>query len=114
MRQPELLDAWTYHPALDALAGAALVVFTAPGCGACRALRRALATGPDPGFSWRWFEVDAATSAGLVADLEIFHLPAMFLYAEGDYYAEVHAPPRPDDLAAAMAAARAGPRGDPP
>lgn len=89
-----------------------LLLFTKDACGACRAMKRALAALPDdlPVV----FEVDASASVGLVEEHGVFHLPALFLYTERDFHGEVSAPPLAEPLAQAIAAVAAGPRSDLP
>lgn len=98
---------------LETAPGLSLLVVTSVACGACRAIRRAIGELSD-GVVDRVFEVDAGESPGLVADLEIFHLPALFLYVDGDYHAPVHSEPLPGPLARAITAARLGPAQSPP
>lgn len=98
---------------LESAPGTSLLVVSAAACGACRALRRAL-EGLPTGTVDRVFEVDAGESPGLVADLEVFHLPALFVYVDGRYHAPVHAEARPAALASAIDAARRGPAQPPP
>ena len=108
------LDARDYYPVLDERQAPSLVIVTSPSCGACRRLKRLLDQLPPPLPALVLFEVDAASASGIVEDLEIFHLPAMFLYQAGDYHAPVHAVLRAEALTAAVSAAAAGPRQEPP
>ncbi len=91
-----------------ATAGDALLVITSPFCGACRAMLRALERLP-PGTVDRAFIADAGDSSGLVADLEVFHLPALFLFRDGDFHRPIEAPPQVSALVRALAEARAAP-----
>ncbi len=96
------LDSFDFHHTLAHTPGAALVYFTAPGCGACKALRSALkqlsAAWPD----LRIFEVDAQRDGALVREFEVFHLPSLFLYKEGNYHAALHCAPLPGELQATI------------
>ncbi|MEL6345067.1 MAG: thioredoxin family protein [Myxococcota bacterium] len=103
------LSAFDYYPVLDARKPPALVIFTGPACGACRRLKAILSQMAPPLNDLAVFEVDAANAAGLVEELEIFHLPALFLYADGDYHASVHPQLTAASIAAAVTAAAAGP-----
>ncbi len=85
-----------------------LVVITSPFCGACRAMLRAIERLPQ-GSVDRAFVADAGESPGLVADLEVFHLPALFLFRDGEYHRPIQVPPRVTELVAALAEARSGP-----
>ena len=55
------------------------------------------------------FAVSAERVAGLIEELEIFHLPAMFLYQYGDLHAEIHATLRPESLRSAIESAQKAP-----
>lgn len=91
---PRQLDQFEFHHTLAGTPGIALVCFTAPHCGACRAMRRALGelsvTRPDIHL----FEVDSQRDAALAREFDLFHLPALFLYRDGTYHAPVQSTPR--------------------
>ena len=102
--QIQSLDPADYFPTLDAREPPSVVIFTAPACGACRRLKAILAEMlPIDGLDV--YEVGAERAAGLIEELEIFHLPAMFLYQHGELHAEIHAVLRPDALLTAIEAA---------
>jgi len=103
----------TWH-ALGEIPGPALLCVTSASCGACRALRAAA-----PGLSAlagevTLLEVDAHDSPGIARELEVFHLPAMFLYLDGEYHRPLHSVLRPEAMAQAIRAALALPPEDPP
>lgn len=83
------LDDLTFHHVLAEIPGAALVFFTAPNCGACRHLKQALVNFLQAYPPLPVFEVDAVHNGGLVNALEVFHLPALFLYVDGHYHREL-------------------------
>jgi thioredoxin-like negative regulator of GroEL len=87
------LDDLNFFAVLADTAGAALVFFTAPSCGACRQLKTVLAKILAEGAAFRAFEVDAVHNGGLVNSLGVFHLPAMFLYLDGHYHRAIHCEP---------------------
>lgn len=106
--QIDLLDPLDYYTVLDERTAPSVVIFTGPACGACRRLKAILAKMlPIPEVMV--FEVSAERAGGLVEELEIFHLPALFLYQNGDLHAEIHSVLRPDALLAAIDAARSAP-----
>jgi thioredoxin-like negative regulator of GroEL len=108
------LDQFRFHHTLEATEGPALVIFTSALCGACNMLRDAMkAYGADhPEVSM--FEVDAQRDPGLAEEFEVFHLPALFLYMDGRYHAEIQCEPAADKLAAALDAALARPAAEAP
>ncbi|MCB9762942.1 MAG: thioredoxin family protein [Alphaproteobacteria bacterium] len=105
------LTRFNYHETLEQTPGPALVVITSRGCGACRAVKRALVAMREP---IALFEVDAGQSPGVAAALEVFHLPAMFLYVDGAFHAPIHAEARAERLREAIHAAAAGPAQEEP
>ena len=86
------LDAADFYRVLDERQDPSLVYFTTPGCGACRRLGQMLQGGVLDVEHLRVFEVQAEQAYGLLEELEVFHLPALFLYAQGDCVGPVHAP----------------------
>ncbi len=118
---PQPVHELDFDATLRRLGGVALVLFTSPFCGACKAATRALAglteaalapagaTGP-----LHLLVVDAGESAGLTADLEVFHLPAIFVYQRGEFHGALHAPLREDALSRALAELLAAPPAEPP
>lgn len=102
------LDPADYYPILDARMAPSVVIFTAPSCGACRRLKAILAQMP-PIADTAVYEVSAERAGGLVEELEIFHLPALFLYRDGDLHAPIHAQLTADSLLRAIRSAGSGP-----
>lgn len=84
------LDQFSFHLRLAETAGAALVFFSAPGCASCRHWKTLLED-----FAVRdavpVFEVDAGLDQALTREFEVFHLPALFLYVDGEYHRQVQA-----------------------
>jgi len=77
-----------FHARLAATSGIAVVLFSAPHCGACRAWKRLL---PDalPGPTHALFEVDVSEATGVARYFDIFHLPTVYLYRDGRFHAEL-------------------------
>jgi thioredoxin 1 len=90
----EKLDQFGFHHRLAETPGIALVCFTAPHCGACKAMRQALLQLAEVRPDIRLFEVDSQRDAALTREFELFHLPALFLYRRGEYHAAVQTEPR--------------------
>jgi hypothetical protein len=85
------------------LPGTSLLIFTSTGCASCRWARRELPLQPLPVARLAW--IDAADNAGLVARYEVFHLPAMFVVRDGQFFGALHSRLRTDELIDALAAA---------
>lgn len=99
-----------HRPLLDAIAlddfgadrylldapGATLLVFTTPGCAACRWARQSLPGMALPVQRIAW--VDAGDNGGLVARYEVMRLPAFFLVCDGAFLGAVEPMVREADL----------------
>lgn len=83
------LDQFDYHHVLEEMPGNSLVIFSSPGCSSCRHWKKLLETFLEQSPAWHIFEVDAQRDMALAQELEIFHLPALFLYRDGHYHAPV-------------------------
>ena len=103
------LTEFDLHHRLAEVAGAAVVCFTAAGCGSCRQMKRALADLGRARPDLALFEVDAQHEGCLTREFGVFHLPALFLFRDGEYHRPVEAEPLPGPLAAAIDAALAQP-----
>jgi thioredoxin-like negative regulator of GroEL len=99
------LTQFDLHHRLAEVTGAAIVCFTAANCGSCRQMKRTLAELRRARPDLAVFEVDAQHEAGLTREFSVFHLPALFLFRDGEYHRPVEAEPLPGPLAAAIDAA---------
>lgn len=91
------LTEFNFYPQLALSPGASLVLFSGPHCGTCRmaevVLPQALA-----GTVAHLFKVDVEKSIALAREYEIFHLPAMLLFVDGHFHAEIHSSLLPEKL----------------
>jgi len=83
------LDQFSFHQRLAETAGTALVMFTSPGCGSCRHLRQVLHKVHSRQPNWHFFEVDVQRDAGLASEFEIFHLPTIFVFQDGEFHCQL-------------------------
>lgn len=87
----------SYHARLAVSSGVAVVLFSAPHCGACRAwkqlLPQALAS-----VATCFHEVDVGEATGVARYFGIFHLPTIYLYRDGRFHAELQSEARPDAI----------------
>ena len=86
----EPLSPFEYYHILDARRDPSLVCFTKPNCGGCRRLKHLLQEEPLDIPNLRCFEVSVEDAYGLVEEFNIFHLPTMFLYFNGEFHREIH------------------------
>jgi thioredoxin 1 len=108
------LDQFNYHHILAQTPGVSLVYFTSPACGACRHLKAIFEHQPQEFGQLNLFEVDAQREMALTHEFGVFHLPALFLYNEGEFHAEIHAEALPSAIIAAIETALAAPAQEAP
>lgn len=108
------LTQFDFHHRLEETPGAALVVFTAPLCGACKMLRTAMTHYGEGNPEVTLFEVDAQQDMALAREFDVFHLPALFLYLDGRFHAEIQCETLPEKIAEAVVDARLGPAAEAP
>jgi len=89
-------------------------MFTSEGCGSCGHWKRVLteyqARHPDLAI----FEVDAGHDLALAREFHVFHLPALFLFHNGQFHASVQSEAHLERLRAAIAHALAQPAQEAP
>ncbi|WP_435037579.1 thioredoxin family protein [Pseudomonas neuropathica] len=88
---------------LLAMSGVSLVIFTSVGCASCRYAREVL---PDmvlgiDHLCW----IDAGDNGGLVERYQVFHLPALFVVRDGEFFGALHTRLTADALNVALAQA---------
>ena len=105
MIELELSDFDIDHQLLE-LPGTSLLVFTGSGCASCRYARQKLPE-MDLGLA-RICWIDAEENGGAVARYEVFHLPAMFVVRDGQFFGTLRAPLTASDFRQSLAAALSG------
>jgi thioredoxin 1 len=98
------LEQFEFHHVLEDLSGIAIVLFSAQGCGACKAMRRSLIELRHTRPEWHIFEVDSQRDIALTREFEVFHLPSLFLFHDGNFHGQLHSEPLPRQLLASIAA----------
>jgi thioredoxin 1 len=89
--EPELtlLDQFDFHHRISDTRGTALVIFTGPACGCCIAWKRLLHDYATRASGTRVFEVDAERDLALAREFDVFHLPTIFLFRDGEFHGEL-------------------------
>ncbi len=82
----ELTDFDADHRLLG-LSGTSLLIFTGIGCASCRWARGELPKLALPIDRLCW--IDAGENGGLVERYEVFHLPALFIVRDGQFFGAV-------------------------
>ena len=82
-----------YH-ILHEISGPAIVFFTKQGCSSCIAWERLLTEYAEKPGAYPVFKLDAEQSMGLVNEYNLFHLPALFLFIQGEFHCELQSEAR--------------------
>lgn len=98
----QILDEFNFHNAIQQTTGNALVFFTGIHCGSCHHLRKVLEQYQLNYNDLSIFEVDAGVSASLTQAYDVFHLPTMFLFKDGQFHCQLDAEPLPAAIHAAV------------
>ena len=73
---------------LLAMSGVSLVIFTSVGCASCRFAREQLPRLDLAIDQLCW--IDAGDNGGLVERYQVFHLPALFVVRDGEFFGALH------------------------
>jgi thiol-disulfide isomerase/thioredoxin len=108
------LDQFTFYPVLADTPGPALVFFSAASCGSCRHWKRVLDEYAAAAGALPVYEVDAGLDQALAREFELFHLPALFLFVDGEFHRPLQCAAAVASLCAAIDAALAMPAQEAP
>jgi len=73
---------------LLAMSGVSLVIFTSVGCAGCRFAREQLPRLDLAVDRLCW--IDAGSNGGVVERYQVFHLPALFVVRDGEFFGALH------------------------
>jgi thioredoxin 1 len=107
------LTEFDFHPTLARTEGLTLVLFSSPTCGSCRAVEKRLPKAAE-GSVTDVFKIDVQQSTGLARAFDVFHLPALFLFVEGHFHAQLKCEIAPAKLQQAIEDALAMPAEEEP
>jgi thioredoxin 1 len=85
----QTLDQFDFHHRITQMRGLVVVIFTAPGCRSCAAWKRLLRLPDSVPAKTRIFEVDVERDQALAREFDLFHLPAVFLFQDGQFHGEI-------------------------
>lgn len=107
------LTEFDFHRRLDRTPGTSIVLFSTPGCRACRSLEQRLPAllGDVPA---QLYKVDVQQATALARAYEIFHLPTLLVFVGGGFHGELQAEPRPEPFRRALLALLAAPAQEEP
>lgn len=87
-----------FYAVIQETLGVSIVFFSSEGCNSCRYWKALLdqfaATRP----ILHVYEIDAQQSMGLTREYEVFHLPALFVFVNGQFHAPLQCEARLDAI----------------
>lgn len=95
------LSEFDFHARLAVTDGISIVMFSGPGCGACKHLEKHLPAWL-AGLADHYYKIDVQRSTALAHAYEVFHLPALFIFIDGQYHGPLHAEASPASLIGAL------------
>lgn len=113
-REIQPLNELEFYSTLAETVGPSIVFFTKPGCSACRMWQHLLDELLLQRHDIHVYQVDAEQNMGLTHEYELFHLPALFLFQNGEFHCALQAEARLPHLIAAINAALVAPAEEAP
>ena len=113
-RKIQVLNEHEFYNRLAETPGPCIVFFTKPGCSACRAWKRLLNDLLQHRHDITVYQVDAEQNMALSHEYELFHLPALYLFVNGEFHCELQVEARLSHLLTGIDAALAAPAEDAP
>jgi len=106
MKKIKELDEFNFHQMVEESKGVFLVFFTGPHCGSCHHLRD-LFVAEEIQFTSHFsefsvFEIKADKASALVNEFNVFHLPTIFLYNDGQFHCELQTQAHPKKIIEAI------------
>ena len=110
----KMLTQFDFYPEIENTKGLSLVYFSAHACSSCKHLTHVLADLAKEQPELSIFKVDAQQDQALIQEYEVFHLPAMFLFKEGQYHSELQCEARPNSILTCISSASQQPAEEAP
>lgn len=91
-----------FYTVMQSTRGPGIVFFSSAGCNSCRYWKTLLEQLAEKRPALHIFEVDAEQGMGLTREYEVFHLPALFVFIDGQYHAPLQCEARLDTIERAL------------
>lgn len=83
------LTQFNFYSEIESTSGLSLIYFSASACSSCKHLTTILTEMAKKQPSLTIFKIDAQHESALVSEYEVLNLPALFLFKQGQYHAEI-------------------------
>ena len=114
LRRYAQIEQFDFHHRLAEAPGVSLIFFSRPACGSCQRWAVLLQEFLKQRLDIRILEVNAERDPALIEEFEVFHLPALFIYKDGEYFGQLQGEARLDALSQGIESALRGGPQDPP
>ena len=108
------LNQFDFHHTLEERRGLSIVFFSSTSCASCSFWKQLLGNYKQRHPEIEVYEVDAKQDQALAEEFNLFHLPALFLYADGAFHAELQCEANFEKLDASINAALRNPAQEAP
>lgn len=105
MQAIKTLTQFDFYAKIEETNGLSLVYFSAQACSSCKHLSQVLSQLAEEQPSLSIFTVDAQQDQALVKEYEVFHLPSLFLFQNGQYHAAIQSEARASSILQAISSA---------
>lgn len=83
------LEQFEFHHTLESTQGISIVFFSSQECSSCKYWEEVLNQYIETHGNTDVYKIDAGQDQALVEEFGVFHLPALFLYKEGEYHCPI-------------------------
>jgi len=109
MQALRTLNQFDFHHTLEERKGLSIVFFSSTSCASCAFWKQLLGSYKVRHADFEVYEIDAKQDQALAEEFSLFHLPALFLYADGVFRAELQCEAKLEKLDEAIAKALRSP-----
>ncbi len=110
----QVLNDTDFYSVMHTTRGISIVFFTSEGCSSCRHWKILLNQLAGHRTDLHIVEIDAQHSMGLAREYEVFHLPALFVFVNGEYHAPLQCEARLETIEHTLDAILAAPAQEAP
>ena len=110
----KVVEQFEFHHTLESSSGISIVYFSSQECMSCRYWEQLLERYHHEHPEITIFKIDAGNDQALTEEFNVFHLPALFLYDNGQYQSELQCEANISSLGKAITTALAQPAQEAP
>lgn len=109
MTAVQTVEQFEFHQTLESTPGTSIIMFSSGECQSCRYWEQLLDQFCDKHDDINVFKIDAGIDQALTEEFDVFHLPSLFLYLDGQYHSALQCEAKLDTLENAIKTAKASP-----